>query len=157
MDEQLAAELNAAIRQLGRSHRFATGWVLDQVGLSLGQEMVLLTLAEHEPRTMSELAGAAACEAPTMTSAVRRLEGAGLVSRAPDPADRRATLVTLTERGRQLLAPLQQGLGSLAESAVSQLSPDEVVPAVDLLQRLAAGLAPPPGTCGPGTCSTDPS
>lgn len=52
------------------------------------------------PLRMSKLAGWMAVDKSTMTTEIRRLEKAGLVSRQSDPSDRRAVLVSATEEGR---------------------------------------------------------
>lgn len=56
-----------------------------------------------EGSRMSELAEAAQVTKQTLTSIVDRLELAGYVSRRPDPEDARARLVTITDKGRDLV------------------------------------------------------
>src|SRR5262249_49798371 len=62
---------------------------------------VLVPLFEEDGLRMSELAARARLAKQTMTTVVRLVERAGLVQRAPDPEDARATRVHLTERGRR--------------------------------------------------------
>jgi DNA-binding MarR family transcriptional regulator len=57
-----------------------------------------------EGSRMSELAEAAQLTKQTMTSIVDRLERAGYVERRTDPADSRARIVTITDKGRELIA-----------------------------------------------------
>ena len=73
------------------------------VSLSLRQYRMLERLAERPHRT-SELASTSGVSQPTASAAVGSLEARGLVVREPDPADRRAALITLTEQGRAMLA-----------------------------------------------------
>ena len=58
---------------------------------------------DREGSRMSELAEAAQLTKQTLTSIVDRLERAGYVARRPDPADARARLVTITDKGRELV------------------------------------------------------
>jgi DNA-binding MarR family transcriptional regulator len=60
----------------------------------------LLPLYEEDGLRMGELARRARLSKQTMTDLVRRLEADGLVERRPDPADRRASLILLTDRSR---------------------------------------------------------
>jgi DNA-binding MarR family transcriptional regulator len=61
---------------------------------------VLVPLLEEDGLRMSELAARARLSKQAMTTLVRSVEAAGLVVREPDPTDRRAALVRLTDRGR---------------------------------------------------------
>ncbi|HEV7981063.1 MarR family winged helix-turn-helix transcriptional regulator [Amycolatopsis sp.] len=69
--------------------------------LTLTQGSVLKELVTDGPRRMSALAEIEGVRMPSMTDVVSRLERLGLVSRAPDPADRRAVLVAVTPEGRR--------------------------------------------------------
>ncbi|WP_315276792.1 MarR family transcriptional regulator [Kocuria carniphila] len=59
-------------------------------------------VSEFGPARMSELATWQSVDRSTMTTQVGKLEKLGLVQRAPDPQDRRAIVVSVTEAGRQL-------------------------------------------------------
>jgi len=64
------------------------------------QTRALGVLLHGEPRRVTELAERLRIAPRSATEVVDHLERRGLVERRPDPADRRATLITLTERGR---------------------------------------------------------
>jgi DNA-binding MarR family transcriptional regulator len=132
-----ADDLNTAVRTVAMRHRALAAAVLAELGLSPGQEVVLLELDRSGPRTQSQLATAVGCEPPTMTMAVRKLEAAELVVRAPSPTDGRAVVVDLTPTGRDLLPRLRRAWVTLAERAVAGLTPQQV----DDLRRSLAGLA----------------
>jgi DNA-binding MarR family transcriptional regulator len=66
---------------------------------------ILVPLFEEDGLRLSELARRARLSKQTMTTMVRLLERDGLVVRRPDPTDGRASLVSLTPRGR-LLEPV---------------------------------------------------
>jgi len=67
----------------------------------------LATIARHGPLTPSELAARERIQRPTATRVLARLEETGLVLRAPDPADRRSSLVTVSPAGAALLEELR--------------------------------------------------
>ncbi|WP_415857139.1 MarR family winged helix-turn-helix transcriptional regulator [Sinomonas sp. G460-2] len=151
MDYERAHALNRAIRTIGMRHRALAGSFLQRVGLTVGQESLIMDLAEHGPRTQSQLAAAAGCEPPTITSAVRRLESLGLVARAPSELDRRATVVELTESGRGLLPDLSTVWIELAEASVAGLARTSADDLVRALADLAESLSAAADRTGPGT------
>ena len=67
--------------------------------LSVARLRVLFSLATIGPQRMGELSTCVDVAARTMTSTVEAMERDGLVRRAPDPADGRATMVHLTDAG----------------------------------------------------------
>ena len=89
------ARLTRAIRQQGSS------------GLTLSQISALSTVEQWGPMRMSSLANHEAVGASVVTRMVASLEELGLVQRADDPDDRRASLVELAPRGRDLLDGLR--------------------------------------------------
>jgi DNA-binding MarR family transcriptional regulator len=74
-----------------------------ETGLSPARLSALSVLVFGGPRTISELAAAEQVRLPTMSGIVRGLEDENLVRRASDPADRRASRIHATARGRNLL------------------------------------------------------
>lgn len=67
--------------------------------LTLAQLSILLTLLDHGPLRMTELAAIERVRTPTTTVVIRRLEKLGLVRRSRDPSDMRAVLVEVTPEG----------------------------------------------------------
>lgn len=70
------------------------------VGLSAAQACLLGQLTVGE-RAMGELAVELLCDPSNVTQLVARLEARGLVTRVPDPADRRVKRVSITPAGRR--------------------------------------------------------
>lgn len=122
MDFETADSLNRAIRLIGLKHRARAAELLAEIGLHPGQEIVLLELDAHGPRTQIQLAMGCECEPPTLTQLAQKLEAAGLISRHPSPTDARATVVSLTERGRALIGPLKERWIRLAETTIAGLT-----------------------------------
>lgn len=77
--------------------------ILDPLGLTYPQYLVMIALWEAEGQTVSELGQHLFLESNTLTPLLKRLEAAGLVSRARDKADERQVRVSLTEKGKGLL------------------------------------------------------
>jgi DNA-binding MarR family transcriptional regulator len=141
MDFAQAKRVNDAVRALAMRHRAAAAQVLAPLGLHPGQEVLVLELATHGPRTQVQLATASGCEPPTITGSVRRLEIAGLVVRRPSPTDGRVTIVELSDRGQSLVPALEAAWCELAERTLAGLStdPDRLTVSLD---EMAAGLTP---------------
>src|SRR3712207_9018120 len=89
-----------ALAKVCRAHRGDVGELLAEVGLHVGQEMVLIELWEQDGLRGGELADRLGVEPPTITKMLRRLEGCGLVDRRQDSEDARSFLVYLTREGR---------------------------------------------------------
>ena len=121
MDFAQADALNAAIRAIGMRHRALAAGLLAPLGLHPGQEILLLELDAHGPRTQVQLATASGCEPPTITGSVRKLEDAGLVVRTPSPTDGRVTIVDLSERGRTLMPALRSAWIELGERTMADV------------------------------------
>ena len=132
MDLACAQRVNDAVRALAMRHRAVAAQLLAPLGLHPGQEVLLLELRAHGPRTQVQLAVASGCEPPTITGSVRRLEAAGLVVRRPSPTDGRVTIVELSDHGRSLMPALEAAWCELAERTVAGLSTDP--------ERLTASL-----------------
>src|ERR671932_2520427 len=71
--------------------------------LSPSLTAALSSIERHGPLTPSELAAHERVQRPTATRLLARLGELGLVERAPDPADRRSSLITASVEGRALL------------------------------------------------------
>jgi DNA-binding MarR family transcriptional regulator len=84
-----------------RAERFYQGAQLDVAGRSLERAAygVLARIAGGGSQRLSTLAGALCVDLSTVSRQVAALEGAGLVRRTPDPTDRRASLIEVTEAG----------------------------------------------------------
>ncbi|OYW59211.1 MAG: MarR family transcriptional regulator [Bosea sp. 12-68-7] len=77
--------------------------LLDELGLTYPQYLVMVTLWERDDRTVGEIGEQLFLESNTLTPLLKRMEAAGLVSRSRDPADERQVRLRLTDEGRALL------------------------------------------------------
>jgi DNA-binding MarR family transcriptional regulator len=97
----------ATTAQLAHELRETLGRVLRRLraepGPPIAQFAVLSRLDRGGPASISDLAAADRMRPQSMAQTVRDLEDAGLVSRRPDPADRRRQFVELTDAGVETL------------------------------------------------------
>lgn len=107
--------------------------------MSLTSVATLSTLVRRGPRRVTELAASEGVAQPSMTALVTSLEREGLVERRADPRDKRAALVTITERGRDYVANRRRVGAGLVSSTLTELSDDErtaLADAVGALRRV---------------------
>ena len=76
--------------------------VLEPMGLTHPQYLVMLALWGDEPLSVTELSRKLELDAGTLSRLLKRLEAADLVTRDRNPADERSLAVALTPRGREL-------------------------------------------------------
>lgn len=111
LDRQVCFALVATARNVVAFYRP----VLEPLGLTHPQYLVMLALWERSPRRLGELADTLALEPATLSPLVRRLEAAGLVERRRDPDDERALALTLTEAGLALRTRAEEVPGRIVE------------------------------------------
>lgn len=137
MDFERADAINQAVRLLTLRHRARAAELLGTLGLHPGQEVVLLELGKSGPMIQAKLSDAIGSEPPSVTLMSQKLEAAGLLSRAPAPGDKRATVVELTDSGREMVERIKQLWRDLADETVTGLSADEVARLPALLVAIA--------------------
>jgi DNA-binding MarR family transcriptional regulator len=130
-------ELADAVQMLSRRLRHGALHRLAPLGLTPGQSRALSALDRAgRPLRMAELAEALRVVPRSATGVVDGLVEAGLVDRAPDPANRRSVLVELTDAGRGTLEELTQARRQTAEELFGSLSPADQRQLLDLLTRV---------------------
>lgn len=98
LERQLCFALSVASRSVVAAYRP----VLEPMGLTHPQYLVMLALWERSPRTVRDISDALLLEPATVTPLLKRLEESGLVTRARKAGDERALDVALTPAGREL-------------------------------------------------------
>jgi DNA-binding MarR family transcriptional regulator len=110
--------------------------------LTSSQISVLLRLEREGPATTSSLARLEGMRPQSMGTVIAPLQAAGLVRGAPDPADGRQTILSLTDACRKWVADGRAARQDwLTRNLQAHLSPEEqdrLAEAVELLKRLAA-------------------
>jgi len=98
LDRQVCFALSVASRNVIALYRP----VLEPLGLTHPQYLVMLTLWERDSLTVKQIGQLLSLDPATLSPLLKRLERAGLIRRDRHPADERALAVTLTDEGREL-------------------------------------------------------
>jgi len=131
------SDLGWALGTVTRSYlRTAAEAVADVPGGPRGYQ-VLSTAACGEASSQLAMAQRLGVDRTVMTYLLDDLEKAGLVERKPDPADRRARRVVLTESGRARLCDVERRLRRVEDHILGPLDPAERETLRTLLQRVA--------------------
>lgn len=116
----LGADLLSVVARLNRLATQRT-----QLPLPWAQARLLSTIEDRGEARISDLAELDHCSQPTMTTQVRRLEDAGLVTRTTDPGDARAVLIRITDKGVDVLAQARIDRGAVIDPLLGQLTAEE--------------------------------
>jgi DNA-binding MarR family transcriptional regulator len=144
-------ELARLVAEFGKVY---TRWIWTEVrraGTTPARARLLAALQCEGPRKMNELGSFLDVTPRNVTKLVDGLEAEGLVVRMPHPSDRRATVVSLTDRGVLVGKESAMADDAAAVWLYQQLSPGERRQMVRLVRKLLAVLAT---TC-PGVTSPD--
>jgi DNA-binding MarR family transcriptional regulator len=137
-EETLADVFQAVARRLRHRSRTAA----ETFGITAGQARALGQLARHGDLRLSALSEWLRIAPRSGTEVVDALEERGLVRRAPDPDDRRATLVTLTPDGERIAAGVRAAQRAEAEAFFGTLPPDDRDTLTRILTELRENDAP---------------
>ena len=112
LDQQLCFSLYSASMAISRAYKP----MLDALGITYPQYLVLHALWEEDGRTVGAIADRLGLESSTVTPLVKRLESAGLLARARNPNDERQVQVSLTKAGRAI----REQCGCLGEALLAK-------------------------------------
>jgi DNA-binding MarR family transcriptional regulator len=138
LDRQVCFALATANRSVIAVYRP----VLEAIGLTHPQYLVMLALWERSPRTVRDLGDALLLEPATLSPLLKRLETAGLVTRTRNARDDRALDIELTADGRALRAQAEAVPGTIVERLGLPL--EELERMRDSLTRLVAAATSVP-------------
>ena len=113
--------------------------LLDELGLTYPQYLVMLVLWEGDGLMVSELGQRLFLDSGTLTPLLKRLEASGLVSRMRDVQDERRVHIHLTSAGRKLRARAAKVPGCVL--AASQCSIPELLQLTEQVRALRERLA----------------
>ena len=135
LESQLCFSLYAASIAVNRTYKP----MLDTLGLTYPQYLVLSTLWEQNGLPVSSIADRLSLESSTITPLVKRLEAAGLLTRERNPKDERQVIVSLTPKGRSL----NEKTACLTEALLEQsgLTPDQLTKLNGQVRKLRDALA----------------
>jgi DNA-binding MarR family transcriptional regulator len=137
LDRQVCFALYSASRAATAVYRP----MLEQLGLTYPQYLVMLVLWENEPRGVKELGEELGLDSGTLSPLLKRLEALGLVERRRSGEDERRVAIHLTPDGRALSTRATGIPKYLADAA--GLSGDELEQLRTTLARLTAALHGP--------------
>ncbi len=138
----LGVELLAVVARL---NRLATQRI--QLPLPVAQARLLSTVEARGEARICDLAAIDHCSQPTMTTQVRGLEEAGLVTRTVDPGDARAVRIRITPEGVRTLNRVRADRAAAIDPQLARLKPAErqiLAEAVNVVRRLVEDAAPAP-------------
>ncbi|MEU1263733.1 MarR family winged helix-turn-helix transcriptional regulator [Streptomyces cellulosae] len=123
-------------RAAARGHRLVAE-ALAQAGMRMTHHAVLAAVADLAPVSQAELGRSLGMDPKDVVTVLGDLENDGLVTRAPDPGDRRKNAVTLSPRGERRLAQTERLGREANDELTAALTPAER----DQLMRLLARVA----------------
>jgi MarR family transcriptional regulator, lower aerobic nicotinate degradation pathway regulator len=97
---------------------------------------LLATLQECGPASQAALGRRSGIHLSDMVATINELAERNLVVRAPDPADRRRNIISLTTAGKRQLRRLEKQLAETQDELLAPLSPEERQRLTELLSRL---------------------
>jgi DNA-binding MarR family transcriptional regulator len=130
----LASALRLVVARLARRLRQQA-----EPGVSPSMLSALASIERHGPMTFSELASHERVQPPTITTAVGRLEAAGLVAKDVDLDDRRVSWISLTSDGRHFLEASRSRKTAYLAKRLARLDADDraaLERAAKILERL---------------------
>src|SRR3954451_17288010 len=104
LERQVLFALSVAARNVVAVYRP----VLEPLGLTHPQYLVMLALWQHGPLSVKHLSGLLQLDPGTLSPLLKRLESAGLLRRERDPKDQRSLALALTEKGAALRAEAEK-------------------------------------------------
>lgn len=139
-------QVTARLSRLGRHVAVREEEVFSQFGLNRGEVGVLSVLRVAGPPhrlSPSRLGKGLMLSSAGVTSRLDRLERRGLLTRMPDPDDRRGVIVELTDRGLELVDRAVAANTISEQQLLAHLDADQVETLEGLLRTILAGLEMP--------------
>jgi DNA-binding MarR family transcriptional regulator len=130
-----------ALAQACKLHRQRAEELLTEIGLHVGQEMLLAALQDNDGMTQSDLAELLMIQPSTVTNSLRRLERDGIVGRVADSEDQRITRVHMTDKAQSMMESVGCQWAKLEESAFSGFTVEERVLLRRLLMQVSQNLS----------------
>jgi DNA-binding MarR family transcriptional regulator len=134
--EREIAVLVPHLDRLGRHSDLYAGMGTGRAGY-----LLLMTLEDLGAATIGALASTLGLDASTVTRQIAAMEADGLVERRGDPADRRCSIISASERGRSLMRTMRRRRRDRIDLLLDDWPPDERAALERLLGRLNGALA----------------
>lgn len=135
-------QLTTLLVPLARAYRRHLDRELADLSLSHSSALAVMLLGRMEDGVrQGALAEQLGVEPPTVVPMLDQIERAGLAERRPDPADKRAKTLHLTDAGRTLAAAAEARSAEIRSALFAGIDPAEIAVASKVLERLAQALA----------------
>ena len=134
-------EVSFAVAKVAKLHRQRADELLNEIGLYVGQEMLLNVLWTEGEMTQSELASRLEIQPATLTVALRRLEKAGHVVRSRDPEDQRVSRVQPSFKSAELRDGVMLAWSRLEYETIQNLTEPEQKMLSILLNKVSDGFS----------------
>ncbi|WP_167475376.1 MarR family winged helix-turn-helix transcriptional regulator [Nocardia arthritidis] len=131
------------IARVAKAHIATAAGLLRGAGLTPGPELLLMELWDRDGQTQAGLGKALGLDASTITAKVKTLERDGLIVRTPAPDDRRAMIVSLTDRGRKLRPRVEHLWADLEAATTRGLSQRQRTEFLRMLRKVETNLLTP--------------
>ncbi|HET7232023.1 MAG TPA: MarR family transcriptional regulator [Longimicrobium sp.] len=118
-------------------HLIAAGDALARPAGQSSARWQVMGVVEHGPATVAQVARALGITRQSVQRVADLLEGDGLAEYAPNPADRRADLLQLTDAGRAALRTIQSAQRRWADALGAEIGEDALRQAGEVLGRVA--------------------
>jgi MarR family transcriptional regulator for hemolysin len=149
--ERLQQAFTHALLTTGRHWRRAANRVAEAHGLTdaTAHPLIIIGRMAGEPR-QNALAEAVGIEGPSLVRLLDQLADAGLVVRREDPSDRRAKVLGLTHRGRQVFEQIEAELSTLRAHVFAEIDSEDVEASLRVFAALHRyGREAAANECGP--------
>lgn len=131
-------------RAAARGHRLVAEALAGE-GMRMMHHAVLSAVAELGPVSQAQLGRSLSIDPKDMVAIVNDLQNGGLVTRAPDPADRRKNAITISARGTRRLQRTEQLGDEANDELTAALTPAEREQLIGLLTRIVQPEEPRAG------------
>lgn len=132
-----------SIFALARSHRALAANLLREMGLFPGQEIMLMQLWQKDNQSQNSLGKTLCLDHSTVAKSVRRLEDSGLVTRSRSQEDKRVTIVSLTQAGRDLMVKVLDAWSRLETITTDGLTEQEKTLFLNLVWKMVSNVESP--------------
>ncbi|MGY5802890.1 MarR family winged helix-turn-helix transcriptional regulator [Rhizobium sp. LEGMi12c] len=139
-DEEKRLERQLCFAVYSAAHAFNRAYkpILDRVGLTYPQYLVMLVLWEKGDLPVKTIGEKLDLDSGTLSPLLKRLEQTGLISRARDPKDERQVIISLTEKGTGMKCQLGTIMDAIGQATGCDMT--EIANLRDRLQQLKVNL-----------------
>ncbi len=134
------AEITSLIVACAKAHRAALNDKLRALGVFIGQDILLVHVADAGSASQKALATALRLEEATVSESIKKLARAGLVERLPDEADRRAYRIVVTPEGAAVADKVRAVWATYEAEALASLDDAQIDALKTSLTKLLARI-----------------